>query len=89
MENESLKYLTAYDIRCVNFSCADKPFSKNDRKNLDVTFLAPFALKQFGFRLDDLSIAQQNLLGVCDGDISECEEKDRLAFNGVFSHFVQ
>ena len=89
MPDEAAKQLTAYDIRCINFECANKVFGSNKEKTIDIVFLTPVALEEFGFKLDDVSLVQQKLLGSCLANIMHCNEVARLEFNSVFSHFVR
>ena len=89
MPDAATKELTAYDIRCINFECANKVFGSNKEKTIDIVFLTPVALEEFGFKLDDVSLVQQKLLGSCLANIMHCNEVARLEFNSVFSHFVR
>jgi len=89
MPDEPSKELTAYDIRCLNFECTNKGLAGNKSRTLDIAVLAPMALEEFGFGLDDLSVLQRRFFGSCDKDISRCDETARLQFNAAFSHFVK
>ncbi len=84
--DETARYTTTYDIRCVNFACTGAPDLAKPR---DIVMLAPDALERFGFGLDDLSLAQRSAFAGCEGDTSLCGEASRLRFNTAFSHYFE
>lgn len=84
--NEKARYVTVYDIRCVNFTC-DGAGEAPEEKALDIVMLAPAALERFGFGLDDLSLAQRKAFAHCEGDTDRCVEAERLEFNTAFARY--
>ena len=87
--DESTWYATGYDIRCVNFSCASASDAAYVMQPLDVTMLAPVALQEFGFGLDDFSKYQHTLFQECMGDIAGCGESAQLKYNSAFAQFFE
>jgi phosphoglycerol transferase MdoB-like AlkP superfamily enzyme len=80
------RHVTAYDIRCVNFTCeGETPTTKA----LDIVMLAPAALERFGFGLDDLSLAQRKAFRHCEDDTDRCATAERLEFNTAFSQYFE
>ncbi|MEO8223637.1 MAG: sulfatase-like hydrolase/transferase, partial [Gammaproteobacteria bacterium] len=79
-------YFTAYDIRCINFTCATA--GSRGGRALDVVMLTPLALEKFGFRLDGLSAFQRHLFETCDDDTTRCDDSVRRRFDGAFARFV-
>jgi len=84
-----LWYYTAYDVRCINFACADRPFTTREDKQIDVVMLTPRALEAFGFKLDGFSALEADLFKHCDHNLSLCSEDSRLGVNAAFSKFFQ
>ena len=78
------RYLTGYDIRCVNFKCT-RPVAG---QAIDVVMLAPLALERFGFSPDGLSILQQSVFKSCSDNIARCDDAQQRKFNTAFSQFV-
>ncbi|MGE4063767.1 MAG: LTA synthase family protein [Rhodospirillaceae bacterium] len=88
ISDERTRYLTTYDIRCVNFACAE-PVGAEASKALDIVMLAPAALERFGFGLDNLSLAQRKAFQHCQDDTDRCVEAERLEFNTAFSQYFE
>ncbi len=88
ISDEQKRYLTTYDIRCVNFACAGAGAAPVE-KALDIVMLAPAALERFGFGLDDLSLAQRKAFQNCEADTDRCVEAERLEFNTAFSKYFE
>ncbi|MBL8630422.1 MAG: sulfatase-like hydrolase/transferase, partial [Rhodospirillaceae bacterium] len=86
-EDRKLWYYTTYDMRCVNFACAQTPAGKHTDKSLDIVLLPSLALEEFGFGLDDFSALQRVTFKGCEENIETCDEQARLAFNGAFQQF--
>ncbi|MBY0511433.1 MAG: sulfatase-like hydrolase/transferase [Rhodospirillaceae bacterium] len=84
-----LWYYTAYDVRCVNFACADRPLTEREDKQIDIVMLTPRALEAFGFKLDGFSALERDLFKHCDHNLSLCTEDSRLGVNAAFSKFFQ
>lgn len=84
-----LWYYTSYDVRCVNFTCADRPFTAREDKQIDIVMLTPRALEAFGFKLDGFSALERDLFKACDHNLSLCSEDARLGVNAAFSKFFQ
>jgi hypothetical protein len=89
LSDESARYITGYDIRCVNFTCADGPGEPHSPRPLDVTMLAPVALQEFGFGLDDFSAYELSIFHDCEADISRCGERAQAKVNGAFARFFE
>ena len=87
LHDRALWYSTAYDIRCVNFSCADRGVTLRHDKQLDIVMLAPRALEAFGFGLDGFSTLENKLFRDCDYDLSLCSDAARLGVNTAFTKF--
>lgn len=83
LKDDSKRFTTFYEIRCVNFAC-DKPADRRDRE-LDITLLTPTALEHFGFELDEFSRYQQSLFAECTENITKCSEAARLKLNKAYS----
>ncbi len=88
-ENHALWYSTAYDIRCVNFTCANDVIPDRVGRMLDITLLAPVALEQFGFTLDGFSAFERAQFKSCDDDVSRCPEQARLSVNSAFKQYFE
>lgn len=84
ISDEKARYVTTYDIRCINFAC---PGAATDSTPLDIVMLAPAALERFGFGLDDLSLAQRRAFADCQGDTDRCVNNQRLEFNTAFARY--
>ncbi len=80
-------FFTGYDIRCVNFACANVSGAAPKAQPLDVTMLAPVALQEFGFGLDDLSEYQRTVFQDCVADIAGCGEPAQTKYNSAFAQF--
>ncbi len=87
ISDEKARYVTTYDIRCINFACGDA--AKPTVKDLDIVMLAPAALERFGFGLDQLSLAQREAFRNCADDTDTCVEAERLAFNTAFAQYFE
>ena len=83
LNDDVTRFITNYDIRCVNFECAAGPRIKP----IDAVMLAPEALERFGFALDSFSLRQREVFQACTDDIDRCGETTRLNFNAMFSPF--
>jgi len=83
--DEASRQLTHYEIRCVNFKCLGPPRKRTGDEQLDITRLAPTALEQFGFDMDDLSFYGKYLFEECAADITRCADNLRLKFNRAFA----
>ena len=79
-------YVTAYDIRCVNFACA--PSDSHGHK-VDSTMLASHAMEAFGFTLDGFSALQRSAFEGCADDLRKCGESARLKVNSAFAAFFE
>jgi hypothetical protein len=88
ISDEKARYVTTYDIRCVNFACTDTGDVPHE-KALDIVMLAPDALERFGFGLDDLSLTQRKIFAQCLDDTSRCADGERLAFNTAFARYFK
>jgi len=82
---EAQRYLTHYEIRCINFKCLGEPKKRDDDEQLDITLLAPTALEHFGFGMDDLSFYAKYLFDQCTADVTRCAKELRLKFNRAFA----
>ena len=85
IDDDQARFLTAYEIRCVNFACANG--ASQAAKPLDAIMLAPEALEKFGFGLDSLSSAQRQIFSDCDTNVDRCSTAARLKFNTAFAAF--
>lgn len=85
IDNDQERFITGYEIRCVNFSCAGDP--PTNPKPLDAVMLAPAALEKFGFGLDSLSSAQREIFSDCEANVDLCSTATRLKFNTAFAAF--
>ncbi len=81
-------YITAYDIRCVNFECASTDVMKSSTRKLDITMLLPEALERFGFKLDGFSLFQKKVFSQCREDITQCSDEQRRHFNTLFKRYL-
>ena len=86
-EDHTKWYHTAYDIRCINFTCAPTPEPAG--APLDIVMLPTVALQKFGFTLDDFSIHQRAIFKTCIDDIMHCDDTARLTLNGVFAKYFE
>lgn len=82
-------YFTAYDIRCINFSCAGASIPERQTRALDAVMLTPLALETFGFKLDEFSTLERRLYQDCDDDVSRCSDAARLSVNSAFAKFFE
>jgi hypothetical protein len=82
------RYLTAYDLRCVNFACAGAAVEAGTLA-LDSAMLAPAALERFGFALDGLSLFQRRVFETCADDLERCDDSARQEFNAAFSTYFE
>lgn len=87
LDDHATWYFTDYDVRCVNFACADGPLAKRGAKPLDVIMLPAAALEAFGFTLDSFSARQRELFGDCDDNVTLCDTSRRLEFNSAFARY--
>ena len=87
--SEKAREVTNYEIRCVNFDCASPKLQPGRAPQLDLTLLAPVALEEFGFVLDDLSLYQRTLFRDCADDVSACGDDLLIRFNQAFSPFFK
>lgn len=85
IDDEQARFITAYEIRCVNFACGDT--ASSTQKPLDAIMLAPEALERFGFGLDSLSHAQREIFSDCEANVDLCSTAARLKFNTAFAAF--
>jgi hypothetical protein len=85
--DRELWYYTAYDVRCVNFACADRPLTPREDRQIDVVMLTPRALEAFGFKLDGFSALERDVFKDCDHNLSLCSEDARLRVNTAFAKF--
>ena len=86
-EDHTKWYHTAYDIRCINFTCAPTPEPAG--APLDIVMLPTVALQKFGFTLDNFSIYQHAIFKTCIDDIMRCDDTARLTLNGVFAKYFE
>ena len=87
--DRSAWYSTAYDVRCVNFKCANTALAGRGPKPLDLVMLVPLALEEFGFKLDGFSALERHLYRDCDDDITRCSEATRLEVNTAFAKYFE
>jgi phosphoglycerol transferase MdoB-like AlkP superfamily enzyme len=88
LTDRSKWYYTNYDVRCVNFDCAQTPTSNRGDKPLDIVLLPAMAFEAFGFKLDDVSALQRVAFKKCEDNIEHCDDDARWAFNGIFQEFL-
>ncbi len=88
-ERDQALYVTAYEVRCVNFTCAGAAIPEQATKALDAVLLAPFALEKFGFKLDSFSKLERSLYRDCGDDASRCSDAARLGVNAAFARFFE
>lgn len=89
IEDEKAREITNYEIRCVNFDCTSSKSHPGRAPQLDLTLLAPVALEEFGFGLDDLSLYQRALFHDCIDDVTACGDDALMRFNQAFSQFFK
>jgi hypothetical protein len=85
--DDDIRNITGYDMRCVNFSCANEG-RKGAHEQIDITLLAPVALQTFGFKLDPLSEYQIFVFDRCRKNVAACSEDQRLIYNHAYSAVI-
>lgn len=82
-------YETAYDIRCLNFTCAPSTLVSDASRGLDMVLLPAAALQAFEFGLDDFTTYELAQFRGCSADVTTCENKSRLSVNTAFSRWFE
>lgn len=85
LPDDERRDFTAYEIRCLNFTCKNLDASDRPNAPLDIALLTSVSLAHFGFQLDDLSRFQLALFGQCNFDVAICDEDRRLSYNQIYS----